>query len=71
VLYHKRLESGGFERPAYDEKQNSFQMKWSELVMMIEGLSMRNIVQRKRFVSTLVRAKEEKRDARNSSLFNP
>lgn len=49
VLYHKRLESGRFERPAYDEKQNSFQMKWSELVMMIEGLSMKNIVQCKRF----------------------
>jgi len=49
VLYHKRLESGCFERPPYDEKQNAFQMKWSELVMMIEGLSMKNIVQRKRF----------------------
>ena len=70
VLYHKRLESAGFERPTYDEKQNSFQMNWSELVMMIEGLSMRNIVQRKRFVSTLVTEKEEKRDARNSTLFN-
>lgn len=49
VLYHKRLESGRFELPLYDEKQNSFRMKWPELVMMIEGLSMRNIVQRKRF----------------------
>ena len=49
VLYHKRLESGYFERPAYDEKQSSFQMKWSELVMMVEGLSMKNVVQRKRF----------------------
>lgn len=57
VLYHKRLESGGFERPAHDEKQNSFKMKWSELVMMIEGLSMRNIVQRKRFVSPLATEK--------------
>jgi len=35
VLYHKRLEAGSFERPPYDEKQSSFQMKWSELVMMI------------------------------------
>jgi hypothetical protein len=43
------LESGCFERPAYDEKQSSFQMKWSELVMMVEGLSMKNVVQRKRF----------------------
>jgi hypothetical protein len=32
-------------------------MKWSELVMMIEGLSMKNIVQRKRFVPALVTGK--------------
>jgi transposase len=49
VIYHKRLESGQFERPYFDEKQNAFQMRWSELVMMIEGLSMKNVVQRKRF----------------------
>ena len=49
VLYHKRLEKGSFEKPRYDQKLSSFQMKWSELVMMIQGLSMKNIVQRKRF----------------------
>ncbi len=49
VIYHKRLESGCFERPVFDPEQNAFQMKWSELVMMIQGLSMKNIVQRKRF----------------------
>jgi transposase len=69
VLYHKRLESGGFERPTYDEKQNSFQMKWSELVMMIEGLSMKNIVQRKRFVSTLVTEKEDEKRCTKQRTF--
>jgi len=49
VIYHKRLEVGQFERPFFDEKQNAFQMRWSELVMMIEGVSMKNTVQRKRF----------------------
>ena len=49
VIYHKRLESGCFERPVFDLEQNAFQMRWSELVMMIQGLSMKNIVQRKRF----------------------
>ena len=49
VIYHKRLEVGQFERPFFDEKQNTFQMRWSELVMMIEGVSMKNTVQRKRF----------------------
>jgi len=49
VVYHKRLESGQFERPVYNDKQNAFQMRWSELVMMIEGVSMKNMVQNKRF----------------------
>lgn len=49
VIYHKRLESGQFGRPLYDEKQNAFQMRWPELVMMVEGLSMKDVVQRKRF----------------------
>jgi len=55
VIYHKRLESGCFERPAYDEKQNSFTMKWPELVMMVEGISMKSIVQRKRFDLSVVK----------------
>ena len=65
VLYNKRLETGGFERPTYDEKQKSFQMKWSELVMMVEGLSMKNIVQRKRF-DPLVGKNLKKRNAVSS-----
>ena len=69
VLYHKRLEAGGFERPVYDEKQNSFHMKWSELVMMIEGLSMKNIVQRKRFISTLATGKEDKNRSTKQHTF--
>lgn len=68
VLYHKRLESGCFERPLYDEKQNSFQMKWSELVMMVEGLSMKNIVQRKRFDPSPGKSKM-KREAGTGALF--
>ena len=49
VIYHKRLETGRFERPIYDDKQNSFRMRWSELVMMIDGLCMKNVVKHKRF----------------------
>jgi len=69
VLYHKRLESGCFEHPLYDEKQNSFQMKWSELVMMVEGLSMKNVVQRKRFDNPSLGIRTVKRGAVNSTLF--
>lgn len=49
VIYHKRLESGRFERPLYDENQQAYRMRWTELVMMVEGLSMQSIVQRKRY----------------------
>lgn len=49
VIYHKRLESGRFERPLYDENQQAYRMRWTELVMMVEGLSMQSTVQRKRY----------------------
>lgn len=49
VLYHKRLESGCIERPVYDPGQKSLSMKWSTLVMMIEGISVKNMILRKRF----------------------
>ena len=50
VIYSKRLESGCFEGPSRDDKQNSYYMKWSELVLMTEGLSAKSFVQRKRYV---------------------
>ena len=68
VLYHKRLEKGSFEKPRFDEKLSSFQMKWSELVMMIQGLSMKNIVQRKRFDFSSDKNRM-KRDAGIGALF--
>lgn len=49
VIYHKRLEAGRFEHPSYNERQQVFRMRWAELVMMIEGLSMQSVIQRKRF----------------------
>jgi transposase len=49
VLYYKRLESGTFELPVYDKGQNSFIINWSQLVMMVEGISMKNIVTKKRY----------------------
>lgn len=49
VLYYKRLESGTFELPVYDHDQKSYRMNWSDLVMMIEGISWQNVQKRKRF----------------------
>ena len=49
VIYHKRLEQGSFEEPVYSHKDKCCHLKWSELVMMIQGISMQNRVQRKRY----------------------
>jgi transposase len=47
VIYYKRLEEGTFEIPAGDEK--SVVIKWDELVMMLEGISLKSVQRRKRY----------------------
>ena len=47
VIYYKRLEVGTFEVPATDEK--SMTIKWEELVMMLEGISLQSVKRRKRY----------------------
>jgi transposase len=49
VLYYKRLEQGTFEIPHFDHHTKSYEICWSELVMMIEGISMQRIKYRKRY----------------------
>lgn len=49
VLYYKRLEEGTFELPSYDIQTGSYQVQWSELAMMVEGISMQRIKHRKRY----------------------
>jgi transposase len=49
VIYHKRLERGRFEEPVYRNSDKSYHLGWAELVMMIQGISMQNRVQRKRY----------------------
>lgn len=45
VLYYKRLEAGNFELPAQD---NGI-LDWPQLVMMVEGVSLKGIKMHKRF----------------------
>jgi len=47
VLYYKRLETGNFELPT---KMENGSMEWTQLVLMIEGISQKNIIQRKRYL---------------------
>jgi len=50
ILYYKRLETGTFELPRWDNDSESCSMEWSTLVLMIEGISLKNIQKRKRFI---------------------
>jgi transposase len=45
VMYYKRLEHGNFELPTL----NDGSLTWAQLVMMIEGVSLKNINMRKRY----------------------
>jgi len=49
IIYYKRLEKGTLELPGFDYLSDSCTMTWTQLVLMIEGLSMKKLYQRKRF----------------------
>lgn len=50
VLYYKRLERGTFEIPQYDSSVGSIQISYAQLAMIIDGLSIKNLVQRERYL---------------------
>lgn len=45
LIYHKRLESGTFERPLVDA---SGSLRWDELILMVEGVVLKGLQRRKR-----------------------
>ena len=49
ILYYKRLEKGTFELPRYDASTASIILDYTKLVMIIDGLSIKNIQKRKRY----------------------
>jgi len=49
VLYYKRLEQGTLELPGWESASKTYTMSWSELVMMIEGISLKDVRRRKRY----------------------
>jgi len=38
VIYHKRLESGRFKLPSFDETTTSLTIGWHDLMMMVESV---------------------------------
>ena len=53
VLYYKRLESGTFEQLSVAGGAGSRPLRWSELAMLIEGITIENTKKRKRYLSPL------------------
>ena len=49
VLYYKRLESGTFEHPKYDIQSGSYSLSYSQIVMLVDGISIKNIEKKKYF----------------------
>jgi transposase len=48
TLYYKRLEEGTFELPRYGQK-SGITLSYAQVVMLVDGLSIKNIVKRKRY----------------------
>ncbi len=49
VLYYKRLEKGTFELPHYDIDSGSITLSYTQIVMILDGLSIKNIQKRKAY----------------------
>ena len=49
VVYYKRLERGRFESPSLDGSDRSMVISWRQLMLIIEGIELESVRQRKRF----------------------
>ena len=52
ILYYKRLEKGIFELPNYDIQEGLIALTYTEMIMMLDGLSIVNIKKKERYLST-------------------
>jgi transposase len=50
TLYYKRLEKGTLELPDCTQNTNSIAISWSDLVMITQGISLKNVRKKKRFL---------------------
>jgi len=49
VIYHKKLESGRFKLPAFDESTSSLNIQWNDLIMMVQNVKLQPKKLRKRY----------------------
>ena len=57
AIYYKRLEAGTYEMPPKSETDthknttpSTIEIKWSQLVLLLEGIEIKSVKKRKRFV---------------------
>jgi hypothetical protein len=43
VIYHKRLESGRFKLPVFDENTASLSINWQDLMTMVQSVRIRSV----------------------------
>ena len=48
-LYYKRLEKGTYELPAWNDHTASVELRSDELMLILQGISLRSVRRRKRF----------------------
>jgi transposase len=48
VIYHMKLESGRFKLPVFDQSTNTFQTSWQDLMMMVQGVTSDEKVNKKK-----------------------
>jgi len=49
VIWYKRLEAGTFELPQLAGGSHGLELKWERLVMILEGIQLSSVRQRKRY----------------------
>jgi transposase len=49
LLYYKRLESGTFDLPNYDEHVQSMSLSYTQLVLLIDGIAITHLDRKKRY----------------------
>lgn len=52
ILYYKRLEKGIFELPNYDIETALIILSYTEMIMLIDGISIINLKKNERYLST-------------------
>lgn len=49
VLYYKRLEEGTFSFPVLNEQKQCYEMRWTDFIMMVEGIDWQKVERKKRY----------------------